>query len=59
MKDYAKVGGKPGKPGYRTPRSFLNKFVGVFQKNSRRNFYNKTKIKIRGYFAGKSENEEK
>jgi hypothetical protein len=22
MKNYAKVGGKPGKPGYRTPSSF-------------------------------------
>lgn len=32
MRDYAKVGGKIGKPGYRTPSSFMSKVYAVVAK---------------------------
>lgn len=32
MKNYAKVGGKEGKPGYRTPSSFMSKVFAVVAK---------------------------
>jgi O-6-methylguanine DNA methyltransferase len=32
MKNYAKVGGKAGKPGYRTPSSFKNRVLNVVAK---------------------------
>lgn len=32
MRDYAKVGSKPGKPGYRTPSSFMSKVFAVVAK---------------------------
>lgn len=32
MRDYAKVGSKPGKPGYRTPSSFVGKVLAVVAK---------------------------
>lgn len=47
MRNYSKVGGRKGKPGYRTPRSFLNKFVKIAGGNSRRKFYEK----VKGYFT--------
>jgi hypothetical protein len=50
MRDYPKVGGRQGKPGYRVPRYFLsrsiqmarklsdNKFYGSFYKNFKKRF---------------------
>ena len=32
MRNYAKVGGKAGKPGYRTPSSFKNRVLSVVSK---------------------------
>lgn len=32
MRNYSKTGGKPGKPGYRTPASFMEKVFEVVRK---------------------------
>lgn len=32
MRDYSKTGGKPGKPGYRTPASFMEKVFEIVRK---------------------------
>ena len=32
MRDYSKTGGRPGKPGYRTPASFIEKVLEVVRK---------------------------
>lgn len=32
MRDYSKTGNRPGKPGYRTPASFMEKIFAVVRK---------------------------
>ncbi|MBT3356498.1 hypothetical protein HN784_05115 [bacterium] len=53
MRNYSKVGGKKGKPGYRTPRSFLNKFIKITKNASRGDLYQK----VRRYFIIKSKDD--
>jgi hypothetical protein len=50
MRNYSRMGGKPGKPGYRTPKSFLNKFMQVARSATSKDFYKNAKIKFEGYF---------
>lgn len=52
MRNYSRMGGKAGKPGYRTPRSFLNKFMQVARNATNKDFYSNAKIKLKGYFKG-------
>jgi len=50
MRNYSKVGGKKGKPGYRTPKSFFHKFVKITNQASRQQMY----AKLKSYFAKKA-----
>ncbi|MEA2006534.1 MAG: hypothetical protein U9O20_00020 [Patescibacteria group bacterium] len=46
MRNYSKVGGRKGMPGYRMPRYFLNRFMEMTKRFSKNEFYKNFKNKF-------------